>query len=92
MRERFSEAASVILCLVLLFVIPLFVAIIVASPFAIYHVILNGWQAGWKDLMESSRFIGYFWGLMVAGGLLWTIATALRERVSRRSASTSSEF
>lgn len=83
MRERFSEAVSIILCLILLLVIPLVVAVIVASPFAIYHVILNGWKAGWKDLMDSSRFIGYFWGLMVGVSLLWTIATALWARRSR---------
>ena len=91
MRERIAEAVSIILCLVLLLIIPLVVAIIVASPFAVYHVILNGWEAGWKDLMESSRFIGYFWGLMVTAALLWSVATALWGRRSRRSASTVSK-
>lgn len=80
MRQRIAEAASFILCIALLLAIPLVVAVIVASPFAIYHVILNGWKAGWEDLIESSRFIGYFWGLMVGAVLLWSVLTYLWDR------------
>ncbi|MES2459762.1 MAG: hypothetical protein V4671_04205 [Armatimonadota bacterium] len=85
MRERIAETGSLLLCIALLVIIPLVVAVIVASPFAIYHVILRGWEAGWIDLMESSRFIGYFWALMVGAALLWTLVTYLLDRRSLRS-------
>jgi hypothetical protein len=73
-----------ILCIALLVIIPLVVAIIVAMPFAIYHVVLHGWKAGWLDLIESSRFIVYFWALLGSAALLWSLATHLWDRKNER--------
>ena len=75
MRVRITEFASFVFCVALLLIIPLVVAVIVASPFEIYHFIVHGWAGGWQDLVYSLRFIGYFWGLLVATCLLWSIAT-----------------
>jgi hypothetical protein len=86
MRQRITETASFILCIALLVLIPLVVAIIVAIPFAIYHVVLHGWKAGWVDMIESSRFIGYFWALLGGTALVWTLATYFLDRKNRRSA------
>jgi uncharacterized protein YqhQ len=83
-RARIVEIVSFIFCIALLLIIPFVVAIIVASPFAAYHVVLNGWEAGWKDLKESSRFIGYFWALMVGSVLLWSIVTCLWDRKANK--------
>ena len=75
MRVRFAEIVSLVFCVALLLIIPLMVAIIVASPFEIYHFIVHGWAGGWQDLIYSLRFVGYLWGLLVGACLLWTIVT-----------------
>jgi hypothetical protein len=91
MRPRIVETASLILCIALLVIIPLIVAIIVAIPFAIYHVVLHGWKAGWLDLIESSRFIGYFWALLGGAAFLWSLATHLWDRKNERPTSVSQQ-
>lgn len=91
MRQRIAETASLVLCIALMLIIPLVVAIIVAIPFAVYHVVLHGWKAGWIDLMESSRFIGYFWALLGAAALLWTLLTYFWGRKNERSAAVSQQ-
>ncbi len=91
MRLRLAEIVSFVVCVALLLIIPLAVAIIVASPFVIYHFIIHGWALGLEDLKGSSRLIGYFWGLLVGTCLLWSLVTHFWNRSGGQSALISPE-